>query len=133
MSFTVKIPVRWADTDAYQHVNNSVYFRYFEEVRFQWQEGQLRFKQWTKAHALQFVIASQKADYKKPVTYPNMLKIKQTPLMISNSSFTLAYEITLENDDNVYCTGEVKLVCFDPKTKRPYKMPDDIKSLLENA
>jgi acyl-CoA thioesterase FadM len=79
------------------------------------------------------VVDGKKADYKKPVTYPNMLKIKQTPLMISNSSFTLAYEITLENDDNVYCTGEVKLVCFDPKTKRPYKMPDDIKSLLENA
>ena len=29
-------PVQWGDQDAYQHVNNTIYFRYFEETRFQW-------------------------------------------------------------------------------------------------
>ena len=29
----VKIPVAWGDLDALQHVNNTVYFRWFETVR----------------------------------------------------------------------------------------------------
>jgi acyl-CoA thioester hydrolase len=34
--FSCEIPVRWGDMDAFGHVNNTVYFRYFEETRFQW-------------------------------------------------------------------------------------------------
>ena len=29
------VPVRWGDMDAYQHVNNTVYFKYFEDARIQ--------------------------------------------------------------------------------------------------
>ena len=29
----VAIPVAWGDMDAFQHVNNTVYFRYFESAR----------------------------------------------------------------------------------------------------
>jgi acyl-CoA thioester hydrolase len=30
------IPIRWGDMDAMGHVNNTVYFRYFEIVRLEW-------------------------------------------------------------------------------------------------
>ena len=30
---TVEIPVAWGDMDAYGHVNNTMYFRYFETAR----------------------------------------------------------------------------------------------------
>jgi acyl-CoA thioesterase FadM len=32
-SLTVKIPVQWGELDAYGHVNNTVFFRYFESLR----------------------------------------------------------------------------------------------------
>jgi acyl-CoA thioester hydrolase len=32
------MPVRWGDMDAYGHVNNTVYFRYMEQVRVEWLE-----------------------------------------------------------------------------------------------
>lgn len=35
-SVTVGITVRWADMDAYEHVNNAVYATYFEEARDEW-------------------------------------------------------------------------------------------------
>ena len=34
----VDIPVRWADMDPFQHVNNTVYFRYFEIARISYFE-----------------------------------------------------------------------------------------------
>ena len=30
------VPIRWGDMDAMGHVNNAVYFRYFETVRIDW-------------------------------------------------------------------------------------------------
>ena len=30
------IPIRWGDMDAMGHVNNTIYFRYFEIVRIEW-------------------------------------------------------------------------------------------------
>ena len=37
-SHTIEIPVIWGDMDAFQHVNNTVYFRYFENVRIEYFE-----------------------------------------------------------------------------------------------
>jgi len=33
---TTEIPVRWCDMDAFGHVNNRVYFSYFEVARIDW-------------------------------------------------------------------------------------------------
>ena len=36
--YTTRMPVRWGDMDAYNHVNNTVYFRYLEQTRVEWLE-----------------------------------------------------------------------------------------------
>ena len=36
LTFEMLIPVRWGDMDAMGHVNNTVYFRYFETLRIEW-------------------------------------------------------------------------------------------------
>jgi acyl-CoA thioester hydrolase len=37
--FEQVLPIRWGDMDAFQHVNNVVYFRYMEQVRIAWFEA----------------------------------------------------------------------------------------------
>ena len=34
--YEMVMPIRWGDMDAMGHVNNAVYFRYFETVRIDW-------------------------------------------------------------------------------------------------
>jgi hypothetical protein len=34
--FDMVLPMRWGDMDAYGHINNTVYFRYFESLRVDW-------------------------------------------------------------------------------------------------
>ena len=36
--FEMSMPIRWGDMDAFGHVNNTVYFRYMEQVRISWFE-----------------------------------------------------------------------------------------------
>ena len=33
---TTRVAIRWADMDAQGHVNNTLYFRYMEQVRIEW-------------------------------------------------------------------------------------------------
>ena len=35
----MSMPIRWGDMDAFGHVNNTVYFRYMEQVRISWLES----------------------------------------------------------------------------------------------
>ena len=37
--FEMSMPIRWGDMDAFGHVNNTVYFRYMEQVRISWFEA----------------------------------------------------------------------------------------------
>ena len=36
LTYQMEIPVRWGDMDAMGHVNNTIYFRYFEIARLEW-------------------------------------------------------------------------------------------------
>ena len=36
LTYEMVIPIRWGDMDAMGHVNNTIYFRYFEIVRIEW-------------------------------------------------------------------------------------------------
>jgi len=38
LTFEMVIPIRWGDMDAMGHVNNTIYFRYFETIRIAWFE-----------------------------------------------------------------------------------------------
>jgi acyl-CoA thioester hydrolase len=34
--YELELPIRWGDMDAMGHVNNTVYFRYMEQLRISW-------------------------------------------------------------------------------------------------
>lgn len=34
-----QVPIRWGDMDVYEHVNNTIYFRYAEQARIEWMEN----------------------------------------------------------------------------------------------
>ncbi len=37
--FEMRVPIRWGDMDAMNHVNNTLYFRYMETIRIAWFES----------------------------------------------------------------------------------------------
>src|SRR5690606_29824499 len=70
--FFCEIPVRWGDMDAYGHVNNTLYFRYFEEARFQWMlEKGLPIKSDTHP-----VVVTIGCTFMRPIYHPDVLRIE---------------------------------------------------------
>ena len=118
-------PIRWGDMDALGHVNNTVYFRYFEQTRLEWYEqlfGALA------SGGESILIVDNHAEYLKPVEYPMHVTIRMGGHSPGRSSFISTY--TLSVGDVLYSRGSSKVVCVDVKAGKSVPMPDAIRQIL---
>src|SRR5690606_33547126 len=112
-AFRCTMPVRWGDLDALNHVNNTVYFRFFEEARVQLfsQAGILL------ASGKAGVVAHVSCDFLKPVLYPASVVVTQVLRRVGHSSIEM--DTLLEREDEpgiLYAKGQYVLVGTDPAT-----------------
>ena len=116
------ITVRWSDMDAYAHVNNVQYLRFFEEARV------YAFKDWFGQDRdvidEGMLLVSQAVDYLVPMEYA------YAPARVAvwcsgrgAASFDLGYAVAgPEGDDTVYARGRVTLVAYDLERQRPRRL-----------
>lgn len=77
----------WGDHDAFQHVNNVRYVRFFESARIKWMMslgdelgGPERARAMISAQGVSLILKSIEVQYKRIVTYPDTLLIGYRPL-----------------------------------------------------
>lgn len=123
---TTRIPVRWGDMDAYGHVNNTVYFRYFEQARVEWleQAGSAV----TPDNPVAPVIINASCTFLIPVNYPSTVVVRMYAGEPGRSSVMTWYELGVEGDDRLYSEGASKVVWMDPGTGKSVPLPDAIRA-----
>ena len=124
----IDIPVAWGVQDAFGHLNNVVYFRYFENVRMHYLEriGALR------SHAesgIGVILATTTCDFLRPVQWPATLRIRTGCVKVGNTSFTMAYEIT-DADGGLVATGTSVQVMYDYSKGSKVPIPDPIRAAI---
>jgi len=123
------IPIRWGDMDAMGHVNNTVYFRYFEIVRIDW----LRSLGIPLAPSGEgFVIVNAFCNFIRQLEYPGDIHARQYVANPGRSSFDTF--ITLERTDEpgvVYANGGATTVWLDFPAKKTVPMPQWLREVLE--
>lgn len=110
------MPVRWGDLDALNHVNNVVYFRFFEEARVQ------LMARIGIGHppAKVIVLAHTSCDFLKPLTYPAVAVVSQIFKRIGRSSLEMDVILEREGEPGVsYAQGRYVLVAVDSATGKP--------------
>lgn len=125
---SMDIPVAWGEQDLFGHVNNVVYFRYFESVRMLFLEriGVLR------SHAedqVGVILASTTCDFLKPVVWPQRLTVRTGCSHIGTTSFTMDYLITDEADEPV-AKGTSVQVMYDYHTAGKVPVPPSIRAAI---
>lgn len=128
MRHLYKQEVRWADVDAFQHVNNATYLVYFQEARvdFHWYAPGRRGE---KQMLMDMVVARAEVDFIEPIKEPH--KIIETEVWcsrIGNSSFDLSYETML--DGKVVARGKTVQVAVDMKDERSRPLRDEERAFL---
>jgi acyl-CoA thioester hydrolase len=124
----LKIPVAWGEQDLFGHVNNIVYFRYFESVRMHFLDriGVLRSH---REQGIGVILASTTCDFKKPVEWPQQLVVRTGCDHVGNTSFTMQYEIVNELGD-VVASGSSVQVMYDYTKRHKVPVPDEVISAI---
>lgn len=122
-TFNLDIQVRWFDLDPFNHVNNSVYFQYFEIARSKYIHAVSQQWDWSKH---QFVLAQTSCDFKKEIKLNNEgLKVWVRTSRLGSKSFDLQYAITSGKTDSIlHSTGSSVQVMIDAEAGGTTKIPE---------
>jgi acyl-CoA thioester hydrolase len=131
-SFPVKLEhrVAWGEMDAFGHVNNANYLRWFESARIAYFEkiamavGAKDSSPWVP------ILGRATVDFRKPVTYPDTVTIEATVTKFGNTSFTMAYR-AMSASLGLAAEGEAIVVVIDSSGKK-MPLPDELKRAIEN-
>ena len=123
------IPTRWMDNDVYGHVNNVVYYSYFDTAvnQFLIERGVLDIH---KGEVVGFVVDSGCA-YFSSVSFPDVVHAGIRVAKLGNSS--VRYEVALyRNDDPSPCAaGHFVHVYVERSSNRSVPIPSPVRSVLE--
>ena len=123
------ITTRWMDNDAYGHVNNVVYFSYFDTVvnTYLIERGALDIQ----ASAVIGLVVDVACQYMSPLTYPETVTAGLRVAHIGRSS--VRYEIALfaEGSDIAAAQGHFVHGYVDRASRRPTELPAPLRAVLE--
>jgi acyl-CoA thioester hydrolase len=127
---TLPITTRWMDNDAYGHVNNVVYFSYFDTVvnTYLIAEGALDIRK----SAVIGLVVEVACQYLAPLTYPETVTAGLRVAHIGRSS--VRYEIAMfpEGSDVAAAQGHFVHVYVDRESRRPVTaLPGELRAALE--
>jgi len=125
----IVIPLRWGDMDAMGHINNTVYFRYFEIARLDWI---FRVGGSTDLSGPGPVIVNAFCNFLRPLEFPGDVLVRQYVAHPGRSSFDTY--LTLERTDMpgvIWAEGGARTVWTDYKARKSVPMPDWFRALLE--
>ena len=125
--YSLAIPTRWIDNDVYGHVNNVVYYAYFDTVinRFLIDEGGLDIAQGDVIG----VCAESQCTYEKAAAFPDELEGRLRVAKLGTSSVT--YEVGIFRGGEECASGRFVHVFVDRATRKPTPIPDRIRRALE--
>jgi len=126
--YEMSIPVRWGDMDALGHVNNIMYFRFFETVRLEWYEKLGYAPLGGGVEGL--VIVDSHAEYLLPVVYPADVLVRMGGHSPGKSSFISTYTITV--GDTLTTRGSAKIVWVNNREMKSRPLPGVITQLLDS-
>lgn len=127
--YTTILPIRWGDMDAMNHVNNTVYFRYMEQARIEWLET---LGYGTGQHTEEGpVIVNASCTFLVPLTYPGQVEVRMFVGHPGRSSLPTHYELRLRGGEELYATGDAKMVWINPASGRSIPLPDNMRALAE--
>ena len=126
---SVPIELRFADLDAYGHVNNATYFTLLETARTKLLQDQfIEFMD----QGLLFLVVKAECEYKKPMALKDSLIVSLEMVRVGNSSFDIEYE--LHNDKGTtFARAKTVMVCYDGRAQKPVRMPESFKQQIAPA
>lgn len=127
---TVDIPVAWGDMDAFGHVNNTVFFRWFETARIAFL-GAIDFSAGGEAGRIGPILASTSCRFRRPLAFPDTITAGVRVTSLEDDRFGHAYRVVSHALSEVAAEGEGLVVSYDYGARRKAPIPDAVRAAIE--
>lgn len=123
------LPTRWMDNDIYGHVNNALYYAFFDTAINEYliAEGGLDIN----AGAVVAFAVESKCQYLQPLAFPGVVEMGLRVGKLGNSS--VRYELAIFKQGEIFAAavGYFVHVFVDRETQKSVTMPTPIRTALE--
>jgi acyl-CoA thioester hydrolase len=120
---------RWADNDAYGHVNNTVYYEWFDSAVNGWmvEQGMLDI---ASGDPIALVVETR-CTYAAPLEFPQIVEIGLAVAELGRSSIRYRIGVFARGTTEAVAEGEFIHVVVDRATRRPAPIPTEWRMKLE--
>ncbi|MEZ5314323.1 MAG: thioesterase family protein [Thermoanaerobaculia bacterium] len=126
---SVTFPMHWSDMDAFEHVNNAVYFRWFESARLAYFLA-IGWPDHRRATGIGPILHSTEARFRVPLQFPDEIRASTWVSEIGEDRFTMQYEVRSLGLDRVAADGSGRIVAFDYRSGTKAVLPDVIRARI---
>ena len=127
-AFTHRLTVRFSDCDLFGHVNNAVYFTYFEECRVEW---------WPTlgerpmgATGFGAIIAHCSCNYRSPAFFGDDLDVSLAVAAVGTSSVTIDHQVVHAKTGRLIADGRTVVVAFNHEAQKTVPVPEATRERL---
>ena len=126
----VEVPVGFGDMDAYGHVNNTRYLRWFEDARF---AGFHRagFEEHRERTGIGPILARVTCIFRRPVTYPDTVISGVRVTELGDDRFSMVHRVVSRSQGDVVAEGDARIVMVDYRLGGKAPLPPELRARLE--
>jgi acyl-CoA thioester hydrolase len=122
----IEFPVAWGEMDFYRHVNNVVYFRYFENARLEYFR-RLGWFEYERETGIGPILHSTQARFRRPLTYPDTVSAAVRVSSLAEDRFTMNYLVVSHRLAAVAAEGQGIIVTYHYAEERKVAIPDELR------
>ena len=125
-----EVTVQWGDMDAFSHVNNVIYIRWFETARIEifremWGDKGINLQEILNGDGVGPILANININYHMPLLYPDTVLINTRVSKVGNSSFGISHTLFSKNngDQMIASADSVVVMCNYKNGKKFHLLP----------
>ena len=126
----VNLPVQWGEMDAFGHVNNAVYFKYFETARLAYFNAVGVMKDMQNKQ-IGPILAETSCQFKRALVFPDQIVVGANVVESHEHGFLMQYGIFSEQQQTVSSLGNGRIVMVDYQTGNKVKPSVELKQQIE--
>ncbi len=127
----IEIPVAWGEMDAYGHVNNIVYLRYFESARIAY-FMKLGLTEYREQTGIGPILATIQCRFRIPLTFPDTVRAGARISKIERDRFAIEHYVFSQNHQKIAAEGAGIVVSYDYRANTKAPLPMEIVERIKN-
>lgn len=126
----IEIPIQWGDMDAFNHVNNAMYFTYFESARIAYFE-KLGVMGAQVQDNIAPILAETSCRFKLPLHYPDTLRVGARVTEKHSHGFMMEYAVFSNKQEKISSIGTGRIVMLNYTSHEKLRVDSELLDKIE--